>query len=142
VNAAAETTLRAVRRLLLATLVAGMAGTASELLLIGHVEDSWQLVPLVLLALGTLVALAHAFTPHRFTRGALQAVMGLFLVSGGIGMVLHYRGNSEFEVEMAPSIAGFELVKESITGAFPVLAPGTMILLGLVGLAVTYRDRP
>jgi hypothetical protein len=130
----------AVRRLLLATLVAGMAGTAAELLLIGHFEGGWQLVPIVLLPLGIVAALAHAFSAHRFTARRLQLVMGLFLVSGGIGMVLHYRGNSEFEMEMAPSIAGVELVKESMTGAFPVLAPGTMILLGLVGLAVTYRD--
>lgn len=139
-NAPCDVTLRAIRRLLLATLIAGMAGTASELLLIGHMEDPWQLVPIVLLAVGTVVALAHAVTPQRFTGRLLQLVMALFLASGGIGMVLHYRGNSEFELEMAPSIAGVELVKESMTGAFPVLAPGTMILLGLVGLALTYRD--
>lgn len=139
-NPPCDATLRAIRRLLLATLIAGMAGTASELLLIGHMEDPWQFVPIVLLALGTVVALAHALTPQRFTRRLLQLVMALFLASGGIGMVLHYRGNSEFELEMAPSIAGVELVKESMTGAFPVLAPGTMILLGLMGLALTYRD--
>jgi hypothetical protein len=138
----ADGTLRTIRRALLAALIAGMAGTAVELLLIGHFEDPWQLVPIVLLALGSAAALAHAFTPASFTRRLLQSVMAMFLVSGGIGMVLHYRGNSEFELEMAPSIAGFELVKESMTGAFPVLAPGTMVLLGLVGLAATYRDSP
>lgn len=137
----ADGTLRAIRRLLLAALIAGMAGTASELLLIGHFEDSWQLVPLVLLSAGTLVALAHAVTPHALTVRLLQLLMGLFLVSGGIGMVLHYRGNTEFELEMHPSLAGVELVKESMAGAFPVLAPGTMVLLALVGLALTYRDR-
>jgi len=137
----ADGTLRAIRRLLLAALIAGMAGTASELLLIGHFEDSWQLVPLVLLSAGTLVALAHAVTPHALTVRLLQLLMGLFLVSGGIGMVLHYRGNTEFELELHPSLAGVELVKESMAGAFPVLAPGTMVLLALVGLALTYRDR-
>ena len=141
-NGLPDATLRAVRRLLLATLLAGMAGTAFELLLIGHIEDPWQFVPIVLLSLGTVAALAHAFTPQSFTRRLLRVVMTMFLVSGGIGMVLHYRGNSEFEREMAPSIAGFDLVKESMTGAFPVLAPGTMVLLGLVGLAITYRDGP
>jgi hypothetical protein len=111
------------------------------LLLIGHFEDSWQLVPLVLLSAGTLVAVAHAVRPHALTVRLLQLLMGLFLVSGGIGMLLHYRGNTEFELEMHPSLAGVELVRESMTGAFPVLAPGTMVLLALVGLALTYRDR-
>jgi hypothetical protein len=34
-------------------------------------------------------------------------------------------------------VAGFHLITESLTGAFPALAPGTMVLLGLLGLAVT-----
>ena len=86
----ADGTLRTIRRVLLAALIAGMAGTASELLLIGHFEDSWQLVPLVLLSAGTLVAVAHAVRPHALTVRLLQLLMGLFLVSGGIGMLLHY----------------------------------------------------
>jgi hypothetical protein len=42
---------------------------------------------------------------------------------------------------MQPSIEGTALVKEAMTGAFPVLAPGTMVLLGLVGFALTHRQR-
>lgn len=135
----ADGTLRTLRRVLLAALLAGMAGTAAELLLIGHFEDSWQLVPVVLLSLGTLAAVAHAVRPGVLTVRLLQLLMALFIISGGIGTVLHYRGNSEFELEMHPSLSGFELVKETMTGAFPVLAPGTMVLLGIIGLAHTYR---
>jgi hypothetical protein len=40
---------------------------------------------------------------------------------------------------MNPALAGFELVRESLSGATPALAPGTMIQLGLIGLAYTYR---
>lgn len=137
----ADGTLRTIRRVLLAALVAGMAGTAAELLLIGHIEDEWQLVPVILLSLGTLIAIAHAFRPSVLTIRLLQLVMVFFIVSGGIGAVLHYRGNSEFELEMQPSLGGVELVKETMTGAFPVLAPGTMALLGVIGLAHTYRHR-
>jgi hypothetical protein len=137
----ADGTLTAIRRILLIALLAGMAGTAAELLLIGHFEDSWQLVPLALLALGTIVALAHAGRPGPLTVRLLQLLMALFVVSGGIGAVLHYIGNTEFEREMQPSIEGTALVKEAMTGAFPVLAPGTMVLLGLVGFALTHRQR-
>ena len=62
-----------------------------------------------------------------------------FLVSGVIGVWLHYKGNMEFEIEMVPSLAGLELFLKASHGAFPALAPGTMIQLGLLGLAYTFR---
>ena len=36
-------------------------------------------------------------------------------------------------------MGGWELVLESLTGALPALAPGTMIYLGLLGWAATFR---
>jgi hypothetical protein len=39
---------------------------------------------------------------------------------------------------MNPSAAGTDLIWESLTGAMPALAPGTMFQLGLVGLLYTY----
>jgi hypothetical protein len=54
-------------------------------------------------------------------------------------MVWHYQGNMEFELETYPSISGLALFKEAMMGATPALAPGTMIELGLIGLAYTYR---
>jgi hypothetical protein len=56
-----------------------------------------------------------------------------------LGVGLHYDGNEEFELEMYPTMAGVELVQNTLTGATPVLAPGSMTLLGLDGLAHTYR---
>jgi hypothetical protein len=61
------------------------------------------------------------------------------VIAGCVGLVLHYKGNVEFELEMYPSMAGGELVWKALTGATPALAPGTMVQLGLVGLAFTYR---
>ncbi|MFB3131882.1 MAG: hypothetical protein ACE10K_05095, partial [Rhodothermales bacterium] len=46
---------------------------------------------------------------------------------------------AEFELEMYPTLKGLELFWESIKGATPALAPGTMIQLGLLGWAYTYR---
>lgn len=111
----------------------------AELLFIGHVEDRWQLVPIVLLAAGSVVTGWHAVRPGRGSLRAMQTLMLAFVASGGLGVVLHYRGNEAFELEMYPSRAGLELVRETLSGATPVLAPGSMSLLGLVGLVVTYR---
>jgi hypothetical protein len=54
-------------------------------------------------------------------------------------VILHYQGNEAFELEMSPSRAGLSLISKTLTGATPVMAPGSMSLLGLVGLAFTHR---
>ena len=128
-----------IRGYLLATLAVGMIGMASELLLIGHRETAQQQIPLVLLGLGVATVVWHAAAPRAATVRALQVVMLLFVVSGVAGVVLHYRGNVEFELEMYPAMSGFELVQKTLTGATPVLEPGSMTLLGLIGLTHTYQ---
>ena len=110
-----------------------------ELLLIGHDEMAAQLAPLVLLGLGVLVSVAALIAPRPTIVRTLQLLMVLFVASGVIGVVLHYQGNRAFELEMSPSRAGLSLITKTLTGATPVLAPGSMTLLGLVGLAFTHR---
>jgi hypothetical protein len=44
-------TLTTLRRLLLGILLVGLVGTATELTLMGHDEDGWQMFPLVVLAM-------------------------------------------------------------------------------------------
>ncbi len=129
----------AIRRYLLLTLAVGMAGMTTELLLIGHVESVQQLIPVVLLVLGAAVLAWHAAAPRAITVRTLQVTMVLFLLSGLVGVSLHYRGNLEFELEMYPSMRGFEMIQKTLTGATPVLAPGSMALLGLIGLTYSYR---
>lgn len=116
-----------------------MIGTGVELLLIGHFDGTLQLPPVVLLALGLVVLGWHAVARTAASVRALQAAMVLFVVAGGLGVMLHVRGNVEFEREMYPSLEGLELVTKTMTGATPVLAPGSMALLGVIGLAYAHR---
>jgi hypothetical protein len=132
-------TLSRLRTILLWTVVFGAFGMMGELLLIGHDESTAQFVPLVLLATGVFVAGALLISPSRSRLRVLQLLMALFLGAGILGVGLHYQGNNEFELEMYPSIGGVELMSKALTGATPVLAPGSMSLLGVIGLAVTYR---
>jgi hypothetical protein len=134
----ADTSTR-IRTFLLATLAVGMIGMSAELLLIGHRETVQQQIPLLLLGLGIVAVVWHAAAPRAVTVQALQVTMLLFVISGVLGVVLHYRGNVEFELEMYPSMSGLELVQKTLTGATPVLAPGSMTLLGLIGLTHTYK---
>lgn len=128
-------------RLLLALFVIGAAGTLAELLLLEHVEDWRQLVPVVLLGLGLLVAAWHAWRPSS---GTLRTVRGLgiaYVLSGLVGIWFHYSGNAEFELELAPETAGWALIRESLMGATPALAPGTMVWFGLLALLVATAAR-
>jgi hypothetical protein len=131
--------LRVVRAILLTALVLGLAGLGTELLLLEHFEDWWQMIPLVLIGCSLLVLVWHAADRRATPLLALQILMVASIAAGTIGVVLHYQGNAEFELEMYPSRAGFELFRESMMGATPALAPGTMIQLALIGLAYSYR---
>lgn len=131
--------LTTIRTILLWALVLGAAGMMAELLLIGHDESATQFVPLVLLGAGIVLGASLFVVPSASSLRLLQLLMVLFVGSGMLGVALHYQGNAEFELEMHPSLSGLKLVTDTLTGATPVLAPGSMSLLGVVGLAFTYR---
>lgn len=130
-----------VRRMLLAVLIAGTAGTAAELLLTGHTEEVWQQLPIGLLAAAVPVTAIVAIRPLRPAVALLQILMILFIAAGLLGAYFHYDGNAEFARELTPGLAGFDLVKEAMTRQTPPpLAPGTMILLGLIGLICSHTE--
>jgi hypothetical protein len=136
-----QSTLDTLRRLLLALLVVGLVGTATELVLMGHDEDAWQMIPLGVLAAATAASVALVMTRWRPGVARLfRVAMILLVVSGGLGSLLHYRANMEFKLEMDPSMSGVALFWSVVRAkAPPALAPGNMALLGLLGLLCTYR---
>ena len=132
-------TLTFIRRLLLASLAAGIVGTAAELILLGHVDSAAQWIPVVALAAAVPFLLWHAARPGPRTVRVIRLLMYAYIVFGVIGVGLHYDGNVEFEHELHPKDGGLTFLRHTIAGATPVLAPGSMMLLGLLGIAHTYR---
>ena len=138
-------TLTALRRLLLGLLVFGLVGTATDLLLISHDEDVWQMIPLAMIGLALAATALLAWTRPGVRRAMMvvrlfRAVMLLLILTGGLGAVLHYRANMEFKLEMDPSLSGFALFSSVVTAkAPPAMAPATLVLLGLLGLVGVYR---
>lgn len=130
--------MKAVARLLTLLLLVGILGTLADLLLLGHVEGWQQLVPVVLLGLGAVVAAWHLLAPRSVSLRAVQWLGGLYVVSGLLGLWFHYQGNREFELEMAPDAAGWPLIKAVLTGATPSLAPGTMAWFGALALVIAW----
>jgi hypothetical protein len=130
----------AARRILLTILLLGIAGISLELWLMAHTEDVYQLIPLWLAGAGIVSAMVVAARPSIGTVRLFQAVMALFLLSGIIGMVLHFQVNIEFQREMDAALSGLALYQKAILAKSPpALAPGAMIQLGLIGLAYTFR---
>jgi len=135
----AEATLRAFRRALALLLVAGLFGTALELVLMDHLDDWWQRIPIALIGAAFCTLSWLWLARSRASVYGTRVVMLLFLASAAGGIVLHTKGNREFALETKPALAGREVLTEMLTGAFPALAPGTMALLGLLGLLLTWR---
>jgi len=117
----------------------GIAGTAAELILLGHVDSAAQWIPVVALAAAVPLLFWHAARPSRPTVRLIRLLMSAYIVAGVVGVGLHYDGNVEFERELHPKDAGLTFLRHTIAGATPVLAPGSMVLLGLLGIAHTYR---
>jgi hypothetical protein len=127
------------RRLVLALVLLGIAGLIVELLLLGHTESLLQWIPVALLiaALPSTIAVWRHPTDGRLR--VFSAIMALCVIAGGLGLVLHFRGNVEFELESEPGVHGWSLIWNSLTGATPTLAPGALAQLGLLGLAFAFR---
>lgn len=130
------------QRVLLAIWVFGLLGVAAELVLLEHYEDLPQLIPFAVIAMAIAAAGWMIARPGRAAMRAFTTVVALLGLSGLVGLILHYRGNVEFERERDPALAGLGLVWESLTGATPALAPGTMILFAFIGYAVLVSRRP
>lgn len=133
--------LAGIRRGLLVILLLGMAGMAIELLLLDHFEDTTQLIPLGLLAVGVAVVAWNALGGGRGSVLVVQIVMVLFVAAGVAGAYFHYRANAEFQREIDPTLGGAALLWATLRAKTPpALAPGMMVQLGLIGLAYAYRQ--
>jgi uncharacterized membrane protein len=129
------------RRWILGVLVLGLLGTVTELVLLEHYEQPLQFVPLVLIA-AAIAALAFEVRRHDTASGrALQIVMVLFILAGFAGFVAHFSGSAEFQLELNPAMSTSELIEKVLRAkAPPLLAPGMMLQLGLLGLAYVFSD--
>jgi hypothetical protein len=125
----------------LGVLVLGLIGTATELILLEHYEQPLQFVPLVLMAMGVVVLIWHYARRDAASLRALQIVMGLFVLSGFAGMLAHFNGSTEYQLELNPDMGTAELLGKILHAkAPPLLAPGMMMQMGLLGLAYAFTD--
>ena len=129
------------RRWILGVLVLGLLGTVTELILLGHYEQPLQFVPLVLIGLAFVALAWNGLQDSPASRHALVIVMILFVLAGFAGAAAHFIGSAEFQLELDRSMSTWDLVVKVMRAkAPPVLAPGMMLQLGLLGLAYVLSD--
>jgi hypothetical protein len=127
------------RKFLLLLVIGGAGGLLVELVLLKHYDGPWQWTPLVILALALGTGVAVWLRPGPRTLALFGVAMGLCIVGGLVGLILHYRGNMDWALERDPTLSGLSLVWKVLRGATPALAPGALAQLGLVGLIHLYR---
>ena len=134
--------LETLRGWILFVLLLGLAGTVVELVLLSHFEQPVQMIPVALIAL-SIVALAwHLVTRNTLSLKVLMLIMALFIVAGFAGFVAHFHGSAEFALELDPDIGGWDLFMKVLHAkAPPLLAPGMMLQLGLLGFAFALTDQ-
>jgi uncharacterized membrane protein len=133
--------LELLRRWILVILVLGLLGTVTELVLLEHYEQPLQFVPLVLIVAALAVLWWEFRRRDVASRRATQIVMALFVLAGFVGFVAHFQGSAEYQLELNPDMSTWELLEKILRAkAPPLLAPGMMLQLGLLGLAYVFSD--
>jgi hypothetical protein len=95
--------------------------------------DKWMWTPLVLTPPLTAAGLA-GFASEKAAKTVLPAVSALYFLDGLIGMITHVQG-----VRKRPG--GFQEVHYNLVMGPPLLAPGSLCLVGALGLAAAIVKR-
>lgn len=99
----------------------------------GSFGDRWMWTPLVLTPPLTAAGVA-GFVSERAARTVLPVVSALYLLDGLAGIVTHVQG-----VRKRPG--GFNELQYNLTMGPPLLAPGSLCLVGALGLAAAVVRR-
>ena len=101
-------------------------------------------MPVPLVANSSTAAAATSGAMPNMVSGwsiSIRTAMLLFVLAGLVGLWLHIKGNTEWELESDPAMRGLDLAWSALRGATPTLAPGALVQLGLMGLILTH-DHP
>ena len=131
--------LRRLRLFLLALSSLLFAGTLFELSLVNHTEDAIQWSAFVLAGIGLLVTLSVLARRRPVTVSLLRWSMFVVIVGSLFGIYQHVSNNIAFEREIQPNATWSHLMWKGLSGANPLLAPGTLAVAGLLSLAGTYK---
>jgi hypothetical protein len=113
--------------------------TVTELFFLSHWKQTIQFLPFALSALGLITLAFTYFHPThgtlRFTRWSMLVIAACSL----IGFYEHMANNYSFWLEIKPNATTWDLIKATLEGANPVLAPGILMLGAVIALMAIYK---
>ena len=127
------------RQGLLLIFVLGSIGLVAELLLLEHFKEWRQQLPLVLLVSGQVLVAVNLVCRQPVVLRIFRLAMLAYVLAGFVGVWFHFDANLDFELEMYSKLSGWDLLFRAAHGALPVLAPGALVQLGLIGLLYSHR---
>jgi hypothetical protein len=99
----------------------------------GSFGDKWMWTPIVITPPLTVAGIA-GFYSERAARTWLPALSALFALDGAIGVLTHFRG-----VQKRPG--GFKEPTYNLVMGPPLLAPGSLCLVGAMGIVAALMRR-
>jgi hypothetical protein len=99
----------------------------------GSFGDKWMWTPIVLTPPLTVAGIA-GFYSERAAKTLLPALSALFALDGAVGVWTHFRG-----VQKRPG--GFREATYNLVMGPPLLAPGSLCLVGAMGVAAALMRR-
>ncbi len=121
-------------RLIRITIAALILGLILELWLIEHYEDLLQFTPLFCVALASILLVADRYSDAKWIRLAFKGLLVINAFCAVLGVYLHLKANFEFEKEIYANETTMNLLINSFSGALPVFAPGSLLILSLLGI--------
>jgi hypothetical protein len=131
---------RTQRRGLLLIALATFLGVALELVLTEHYKEPAQLIPIVLCVLGAAATAAGWRWPNPSIIALGRALIGLLAIGALFGMREHWEFNAGFAAETTPSGDQAAILRKTLGGAAPLLAPNVLILAGASLALATLRE--
>jgi hypothetical protein len=110
-----------------------LLGSGLELYLINHYHDIEQAIPLIALTIVLLLFVGSVLTSHKYLFKLFHYFLYVCIAVGVYGTYLHLVNNLEFEQELRPTAALSYQLWQSLSGATPVLAPLSFIVLSIIG---------
>ena len=135
----ADHVLTKLRQFLLIISAGVFVMTVTELFFLSHWSETIQFLPFALSGLGLITLALVYFRPSRGTLNSMRWSMIVIGACSFIGFYEHMVNNYGFWLEVKPNSTTWELIKATLEGANPVLAPGILLLGAVIALAAIYK---
>ncbi len=133
--------LRRLRQFLLTLSILIFGGTLLELWFVEHTGEAIQWLAFVFAGIGLAAAVLALLRRQPSTVLITRVLMVIVIGGSFLGVYQHVSNNVAFEREIQPNATTRQLIWKGVSGANPLLAPGTLAIASLLSLAALYRYR-